>query len=159
MTICSPSHPSAHPGSQSNPEHCSLVSSVISSYGEGSVQIKSKLSRYDGASSAPSSSTISVNASCSQQINTFPSPSYASTASLTHSGSSRSQEMSTSRPRSSDRGRTVCWDRRDVLSFGVCAIMYPILYPDDAPNTSRRHCARSSPWALNPVPSSSGFSP
>jgi hypothetical protein len=53
-----------------------------------------------------------------------------------------------------------CKTRRgDALSFGVIAIIYPILYPEFAPKTWRRHCARCSPCALSPVPSLSGFSP
>lgn len=62
---------------------------------------------YFGASSSPSSFTISVNASCSQQIRIFPFPAYLSTTSLTQAGSSRSQDVSTVRPRSSATGLTV----------------------------------------------------
>lgn len=68
-------------------------------------------SGYEGASSSPSFSTMSVNASCSQHIRILPDPLYASTTSFTHPGSSRSQEVSTVRPRSSASGSTVSYGR------------------------------------------------
>lgn len=59
----------------SNPGQFSLYSSVMLVYLGGSVQIRSNLSPgYFGALSSPSFSTISVRASCSQQIRTLPDP-------------------------------------------------------------------------------------
>ena len=64
-------------------------------------------SGYSGASSPPSASTIPVKLSCSQQINTFPSPPYFFTSFLTHFASSRVHEVSTESPRSLASGCTV----------------------------------------------------
>ncbi len=41
---------------------------------------------------------------------------------------------------------------------GVCAMICPMLYAELAPNTVRRHCARSTPCVLRPLPEE-GFSP
>ena len=76
---------------------------------------------------------MSVKASCSQHIRILPDPLYPSTTSLTHPGSSRSQEVSTVRPRSAASGLTVSYGRARFPSVRqgqplICCLSSPIRY-------------------------------